>query len=149
MDCRFRFRRGRRILVWACFVTFCLPGSEASAAMPCSPNDPAAPGEEVELAASNVCDLPEPNTSFPVLAPSCDTGGFGASSCDLYLTISVGGFGGDTRCGVSCADGFYACCNNATFTRSAKCSCEVSPPPIASFPNPGDPFPLYNLGVAE
>src|SRR5262249_45421801 len=41
----------------------------------------------------------------------CDSGGMGATSC------SVGNVYGS--CSVSCSSGFYACCNNASFTSSA------------------------------
>jgi hypothetical protein len=128
---------------------FCLPGSGAAAATPCSTGEPAAPGEALGLAAASVGYLPELNGSFRSLNRSCDSGGIGSASCDLYLSISIGWIGGDAGCGVSCADGFYACCNHAGLTSPARCSCEVSPPPIASFPNPEDLLPVDRDAVTE
>ena len=54
----------------------------------------------------------------------CDAGGDGAQSCETHTTVSVSGIGYVSGCGVTCDDGNYACCHEATMFQKATCSCQ-------------------------
>ena len=57
----------------------------------------------------------------------CDSGGDGASSCETKWTVNISGWGWPSGCGISCADGYYACCTNPSWYRNATCSCVEDP----------------------
>jgi hypothetical protein len=73
-----------------------------------------------------VCGGPDINSAPAMVA--CDSGGVGAESCETKQTVSVGGFGYTSGCGVSCNVGSYACCQDSRLTRHAQCSCQPDPP---------------------
>ena len=70
----------------------------------------------------------EPAISSAPAMVACDNGGEGASSCETRHVISVGGIGTVSGCGISCTDGWYACCQDPTVTRRAECSCQADGP---------------------
>ena len=72
------------------------------------------------------CGSPEISWA-PAMVP-CDNGGAGASSCETKQTVSVSGFGFVSGCGISCNDGYYACCQDASLGQHASCSCNLNPP---------------------
>jgi hypothetical protein len=73
------------------------------------------------------CDGPAINSAPAMMA--CDNGGEGATSCETRHVISIGGFGTVSGCGISCTNGYYACCQDPTVTKRAECSCRQDPPP--------------------
>jgi hypothetical protein len=66
----------------------------------------------------------------------CDAGGLGASACESRTTINVGGWGATEGCGVTCTDGYYACCQNASMGVTAVCSCVENPRRRSGLPVP-------------
>jgi len=75
--------------------------------------------------------------SAEVLAPAiqiCDSGGEGARSCETRWTVNVSGWGWQSACGISCADGHYACCTNPSLSQNAVCGCIPDPPHVAPAP---------------
>jgi len=64
----------------------------------------------------------------------CDSGGEGSRSCETRWTVNVGGWGWQSGCGISCADGYYACCVNPSVSRNATCGCVADPPHVAPIP---------------
>jgi hypothetical protein len=54
---------------------------------------------------------------------ACDSGGEGAIACETKETVNVGGWGAVSSCGITCMDGYYACCNDPSLTVRAECSC--------------------------
>ena len=73
---------------------------------------------------------------------ACDSGGEGAISCETKWTVNIGGWGWPSGCGISCADGHYACCADPTWYRNATCSCVANPPrPVPLPPPPGPESP--------
>lgn len=70
-------------------------------------------------------------TPFNSVAPRvarCDHGGEGAESCETKWVVNVSGWGSVSGCGVSCNNGYYACCVDPTFWNLASCTCEPEPP---------------------
>lgn len=64
----------------------------------------------------------------------CDSGGEGARACETRWTVSVGGWGWPSGCGISCNTGYYACCTNPTWHQNATCGCIEDPPHVAPVP---------------
>jgi hypothetical protein len=71
----------------------------------------------------------EPAVSSAPAMVACDNGGEGATSCETRHVISIGGIGTVSGCGISCTNGYYACCQDPTVTKRAECSCRHDPPP--------------------
>jgi len=91
-----------------------------------------APAEQLVSASDTPC-----GQSAEVLAPAiqvCDSGGEGARSCETRWVVSMGGWGWPSGCGISCADGYYACCTNPAWNRNATCNCLADPPHVAPAP---------------
>jgi len=70
----------------------------------------------------------EPAISSAPAMVACDNGGEGASSCETRHVISIGGIGTVSGCGISCTNGWYACCQDPTVTKRAECSCQQDVP---------------------
>ena len=71
------------------------------------------------------------------LAPAlqiCDSGGEGARSCETRWVVNVTGWGWQSGCGISCDNGYYACCKNPSASQNATCACVQDPPHVAPIP---------------
>ena len=86
----------------------------------------------------NLVPLSEPPcASAEDIAPRleiCDAGGEGARSCETRWVVNVSGWGWQSGCGISCGNGYYACCINPSASRNAVCGCIQDPPHVAPIP---------------
>ena len=115
-------RVAQAIGVLGTLIVLARDASGAPAALGASGRD----GASLAEGRSPVCGGPA-ISSAPAMVP-CDSGGDGATSCETKQTVSVGGFGYVSGCGISCNDGWYACCQDATVTTRSQCSCQPNPP---------------------
>lgn len=55
--------------------------------------------------------------------PNCMSGGCGTTSCNIGGSVSIWKIGASVQHGVSCGDGYYACCNlpNSHCFNSSNC----------------------------
>jgi hypothetical protein len=63
--------------------------------------------------------------SGPVSLARCDAGGHGAPSCEVGHGIRP--MGVHDGCGISCLEGYYACCRRGDMFSNASCTCEKAP----------------------
>jgi len=106
------------------FVTLIVLARPTSGAPP-TPASPRGDGATPVESAQPVCGGPVISSAPRMVI--CDSGGDGATSCQTKQIISVGGFGSTSGCGISCANGYYACCQSPSLTSNAQCSCEQNP----------------------
>lgn len=60
--------------------------------------------------------------SVETMAENCDGGGPGASTCEYSCNMSVQPVTKTDQCGVTCREGYYACCGcNALYNATCKC----------------------------
>jgi hypothetical protein len=57
----------------------------------------------------------------PVSLQRCDAGGRGSRSCDSNEGLNP--MGVQDGCGISCRDGYYACCKRGNLFRNPSCVC--------------------------
>lgn len=82
---------------------------------------PARPGE-VEEGPGGPTEEP-----IDLAGAMCESGGPGARMCATEETISYGGVGETDGCGVTCQDGFFACCRRPKLLGHASCQCVEEP----------------------
>jgi hypothetical protein len=64
-------------------------------------------------------------TAEPISFKRCDSGGQGSKSCESGEGINP--MGVHDGCGISCQDGYYACCRRGNLFANPSCICIVAP----------------------
>ena len=76
-----------------------------------------------------------PQSSMPAIM-CCDSGGPGASACEVGQGIGLG-WPVSEGCGISCRDGYFACCTRGGIL--ARSTCECLPDVWPLYHPPADP----------